>query len=116
MEHPKLTCMQCGSELTHITTYRKGEGNNMDDWDTYDVGSCPKCSRSFHRNRRTDESMALPCEPQCPRCGTPAHFHSVDRTLTEPAGDPTGMIYACTLHPEHRWTRDGTGDRWTPLV
>lgn len=115
MEHPDLTCPQCTSTLEYLTTLHYGVGQVMDDWIPYDVGSCPTCSRTFHRNRHTGEAKALPWEPQCPTCNAPARFHSVDRTLTAPAGDPTGMIYACPRHPQHRWTRDGNGDRWIPL-
>jgi hypothetical protein len=116
MEHPDLNCPRCESPLEYLATYRFGDGGRaMNEWDLYDVGSCPTCSRSFHRNRATGESKAIPWEPQCPECHAPARFQGLDRTLTDPAGDPTGLIYACPQHSTQRWTRDRNGDRWVPL-
>lgn len=110
-----LSCPQCHQDLAFLCTLQAGWGNSMDDWDTYDVGKCPKCFRNFHRNRTTGEYKPLPWEPQCPECNEAARFHAVDQALTLPKGDPSGLIYACPNHPERRWTRNPEGDQWVVL-
>jgi hypothetical protein len=82
---------------------------------THDVGRCPKCNRSFHIESATGAWIALPFEPKCPVCNEEARFTRLDPSLTEPGGDPTGMIYACPVHPEQRWTRNSVGDRWVSV-
>jgi len=114
-QRPDLKCPQCGIPLSYITSLAPRHGSIMAMEMTHDVGRCPTCNRSFHIERATGAWTALPFEPQCPICNEEARFTGLDSSLTEPTGDPSGMIYACPFHADQRWTRDRSGDRWVQL-